>query len=148
DQGGSARGRARARGHVPRGRAGPRPRDAALDRAGCRRRGAGGGRGAARAHAPLEPLPRPRRGPRGADRVPGDGGPEGLRYDRGRVRGTRRAPAREGGCAPQARSAGAGARGGSRSRRRGGSWMTEMVQVALAEDITEAEEIQEILRLA
>src|SRR5262249_14167074 len=51
-------------------------------------------------------------------------------------------------CAPQARSAGAGARGGSRSRRRGGSWMTEMVQVALAEDITEAEEIQEILRLA
>ena len=98
--------------------------------------------------ASVEPLPRPRRGARGADRVPGDGGAEGLRYDRGRVRGTRRASARQGGRAPQAGAPVAGARGGSRSRRRGGSWMTEMVQVALAEDITEAEEIQEILRLA
>ena len=65
----------------------------ALDAAACAREA---DVGTARARPSLQPLPRARRGPRGPHGLPGDSRPEGLRYDRGRIRGARRAPARQG----------------------------------------------------
>src|SRR5207302_1702615 len=74
------------------------------------------------------------RGPRDLSR---DRRPEGLRRDRGAVRGARDAAAREGRRPAPSR--------GSRIIR---GAVSTMVQVAVAGDVAEAEEIQEILRNA
>ena len=93
-RGGRGRRPPRPRGDVPRRRARPRPRDAALDR---RRGGAGRARGrreAARAHPRLDPLLRPpgRRGGHAA--LPGDGRAARLRPRHDPVPRARRAGAR------------------------------------------------------
>src|SRR5207245_3724862 len=75
---------------------------------------------------------------RGARDLRGDGRAEGLRRDRGPVRGARPSPIRQGGRDAPPRARGRIIRAA----------MTEMVRVAVAGDVTEAEEIQEILRAA
>src|SRR5207253_10245124 len=82
-------------------------------------------------------LLRPRGAERGARDVLGDGGAAGLRRDRDPVPGAGRADARQG------RRGAIGSRSGIVRRS-----MTRMVQLAVAGDITEAEEIQEILTSA
>ena len=93
---GSRRRSPRPRGHVRRGRAGPRARDAALDGA----RGGGGradrrGRDA-RADPPVEPLLRRRDRAGGPVRLPGHGRAPRPRYHRRPVPGAGRTGAREG----------------------------------------------------
>ena len=109
-------------------------RDRALDRAGGGRARARRGSDDARPHAPLQPLLRARGGARGARGLPRDGRPAGLRRHRDPLPGARRAPAAQRGRAP--------------GRADTLPAMTRMVQVALAEDVTEAEEIQSILETA
>ena len=126
------RRRARPRGDLRRGGAHARGRDAPLH--GGRRR---------RWPRPLEVrllalthLSNRYFGPeiaREAREVFGDGGSEGLRYHRRSVPGAGRAPSRE---------------GGARRRERRPGPMASMVQVAVAGDLTEAEEIQTILESA
>src|SRR5262249_31014828 len=127
-------GRARARGDLLRGRAGAGARDDALDGGGGGEGGAARRRPAARAHPSLDPLLGRRRGPGGAGRLPGYGRAPRLR--------------RRGRAVPRARIAAAREGGRTRSARRGRiirAGMTAMVQVAVAGDVTEAEEIQAIL---
>src|SRR5438876_329481 len=83
----------------------------------------------------VESLLRPRGCARGAYDLPGDRRAEGLRHHRRAVSRARGAAPREGRGAPRARGTGANARAGGRP-------MTELVQVALAESVAEAEEIQ------
>src|SRR5262249_48080409 len=84
---------------------------------------------------------RARGSPRGAYDLPGERGAEGLRRHRCAISRARDAQPRQG-----RRAARAGRR--SRARTRGGGPMTQLVQVALAEDIAEAEELQTILNQA
>src|SRR5215468_721575 len=103
----------------------------------------GGGRTAgqgrpAGAHPPLEPLLRARDRGGGTRDLHRDRRATRLRRRRGAIRGAGDAAPGQG-------------RGDSPSRARGriiGAAMTEMVRVAVAGDVAEAEEIQEILRAA
>src|SRR5439155_9389990 len=134
------------RSDLPRGRAGARARDRALDRPrGRRARTQSGGRHA-RARSPLEPLFRTRGSARGACRLPGHGRAQGLRYHRDPLPGAGGPAADQGWRAPApGRTC---ASGGVRAHGRGDREMSRLVQVALAEDVTEAEEIQAILQAA
>ncbi len=130
---------ARPRGDVLRRRARAGARDTALDRARGGP-GRGGGRSPnARAHTPLLPLLRPRGRERGARGLSRDGHSARLRRDRDPLRGARCTTARQGRSTPARSAAG-------RVTVRAG--MTRMVQLAVAGDITEAEELQEILSSA
>src|SRR5581483_4954693 len=129
--GGAWRGPPRPRGELSRGGEGPGPRDESLD---CR--GGGGGREAragalARADARLAALLRAGARRRGARGLPRHGRAARLRRDRGSLRGARRTDAR------RTRRAAAAAYDPRR--------MSGMVQVAVAGDVAEAEEMQEIL---
>src|SRR5207244_13452513 len=133
-RGGPRRLPARPRGHLLRGRARAGARDAPLDCGGGGRDRQARGRAAACAHAPLDPLFRRRRRPRGACDLPRDGRAARLRPDRGAVPRAGSAEPREGWRARPA--------SGSRII---GLAVNTMVQVAVAGDVTEAEEIQAIL---
>src|SRR5262249_13197357 len=114
--------------------------DAALDRDGGRRGRAARAGAPARAHPRLAEVFRAGAGGRGPRRLPGQRRPPGLRTDRVAVPRPRRAAASEERSPPPAR----GARRSVYDR----AVMTSMVQVAVAGDVAEAEEMQEILRNA
>src|SRR5207244_10559351 len=80
-----------------------------------------------------------------ARRLSRDDCPEGLRYHRAPFRGARRAAADQGWRAGEAGRRGAE---GACADSRGELVMTRMVQVSIAGDVTEAEELQAILRQA
>src|SRR5581483_4923431 len=98
------------------------------------------GGGDAGADAPLQSLLRPRGRTRGAYDLPRDRGAQGLRRDRRAVSRAGSAAAAQG-----RRPPGAGRSAGPRD---GAGAVTRLVQVALAEDIAEAEELQRILQQA